>query len=96
LCGTITTYQRDVWPKHFAGGEYERLRGPMNSMLNAQSQRACDKAFEAIREILRSDSEKLQYVCDFYEHPEQFAPLKINLIEGSLQRLLRNRIIQVL
>jgi hypothetical protein len=72
--------------KHF-GGEYIRLRGPMNSMLNAQSQRACDEAFEVIEEMLRSDPEKLQYVCDFSEHPERFAPFKINLIEGSLQRL---------
>jgi hypothetical protein len=51
----------------------------MNSMLNAPSQRTCDETFEAIGEIFLSDPEKL--------HPEQFAPFKINLFEGSLQRL---------
>ena len=77
-----------VWPDKEGLGQatYDLVRDDMLKMLYGSTRQECDEAYSRIAVKLQSNPRKLEYVKDYYDHPERFAKHYVKRIPGNLDK----------
>lgn len=78
-----------VWMPRFEKDDpflFQQLRPTLQNMLNADCQQSFETAVVHCKFLLRGRQEHLEYMNEYFEHPEYFAAYEIDKIPGMQKR----------
>jgi hypothetical protein len=73
-----------VWPLELGQRVFDLLSADLNALVYAGTSEGYDGAWRQIVSKIGSDPTRLQYLKDYYDHPERFARHHIKRIPGNL------------
>jgi hypothetical protein len=76
----------DVWPTKFGQAMYNTIKTPMAKMLFGETRAVYEEGYKEVAALLVTNPVLLDYVTEYYEHPERFATYCIRAILGNLLR----------